>query len=117
MNREEYIVNAARAYNSTITLANPSNVLHFEAGAKWADQHPNIESLWHDATEEPQDKNKQILSYSEAFDYFFMDFPNYLIVTDGGQDKTWETIVLRYKMSKWAYIADLLPKGGVYEND
>ena len=82
----------------------------FKAGAEWADNNPNLKSIWHDASEEPQDKNKQILSYSESFDYFFMDFPNYLIVTDGGQDKTWETAVLRNKISKWAYLNDLLPK-------
>lgn len=26
----------------------------FEAGAKWADEHLNLESLWHDASEAPQ---------------------------------------------------------------
>ena len=39
MTREEEILNAAREYNNGITLSSPSNVLHFEAGAKWADTH------------------------------------------------------------------------------
>ena len=81
-------------------------------GLRDADAEPNLESLWHDASEEPQDKNKRILSYSEYFDCFFLDFPNYLMIKDGGENKDWETVVLRNKMSKWAYTEDLLPKGG-----
>ena len=117
MTREEEIKHAAQALVGGDTLTSPSLLIYFEIGAEWADDNPpqdvvNLNDVWHDASEEPQDKNKQILSYSEAFDYFFMDSPNYLIVTDGGQNKTWETVVLRYKMSKWAYIDELLPKGG-----
>lgn len=81
-------------------------------GLKAADAEPNLDSLWHDASEEPQDKNERILSYSEYFNCFFLDFPNYLMIKDGGQNKNWETVVLRYKMSKWAYVSDLFPKGG-----
>ena len=79
-------------------------------GLKAADAEPI--NVWHDASEEPQDKNKRILSYSEYFDYFFTDFPNNLMLKDGGQNKDWETVVLRNKMSKWLYTEDLLPKGG-----
>ena len=79
---------------------------------KAADAEPNLESLWHDATEEPQYKNKRILAYSEYFDRFFVDSPSYLMIKDGGQFKNWETVVLRNKISKWAYISDLFPKGG-----
>ena len=82
----------------------------FEKGAEWADTHPK--NVWHDASEEPQYKNKRILAYSEYFDYFFVDFPSYLMIKDGGQFKNWETVVLRNKISKWAYISDLFPKGG-----
>lgn len=34
MTREEQILDAAREYNNGITLSSPSNVLHFEDGAK-----------------------------------------------------------------------------------
>ena len=81
-------------------------------GLKAADAEPNLERLWHDASEEPQYKNKRILAYSEYFDYFFVDFPIYLMIKDGGEFKNWETVVLRNKISKWAYVSDLLPKGG-----
>lgn len=72
----------------------------------------DLSKIWHDASEEPQYKNKRILCYSEYYDYFFLDSPNYLMVKDGGQNKNWETAVLRNEISKWAYVSDLLPKGG-----
>ena len=80
-----------------------------KGGEKGADQHPK--NVWHSSEEEPLYKSQQILIYSDDFEYFFTDFPNYLIVKDGGQNKTWETAVLRNKISKWAYVKDILPKG------
>ena len=112
MTREEEIKQAARAYISGDILSSPSILIHFANGAGWSDLHPNLERLWHDASEEPQYKNKRILAYSEYFDRFFVDFPSYLMIKDGGQFKNWETVVLRNKISKWAYISDLSPKGG-----
>ena len=111
MTRKEEIKKAARAYISGDTLS-IQYLMHFENGAGWADEHPNLERLWHDASEEPQYKNKRILGYSEYFDYFFVDLPSYLMILYGGQNDDWETVVLRKKISKWAYISDLLPKGG-----
>ena len=111
MTREEEIKKAARAYISGDTLS-IQYLMHFENGAGWADEHPNLERLWHDASEEPQYKNKRILGYSEYFDYFFVDLPSYLMILYGGQNDDLETVVLRKKISKWAYISDLLPKGG-----
>ena len=107
MIREEEILNAAREYNNGITLSSPSNVLHFEAGAKWADEHPNLESLWHDVTEEPQEKEWEILCFS----------PDWTLALDpwilqDRFDKNWSEFVKSYDMQRWAYIEDLLPKGG-----
>lgn len=112
MTREEEIKNAAKAYISGDILSSPSILIHFANGAGWADLHPNLERLWHDASEEPQYKNKRILCYSEYFDFFNIDFPSYLMILYGGQNDDWETVVLRKKISKWAYVSDLLPKGG-----
>ena len=61
MTRAEEILKAARAYVSSVTLSSPSDVFHFENGAKWADEHPNLESLWHDASEEPK-KGEDIIA-------------------------------------------------------
>ena len=53
MTREEEIKKAARAYISGDTLS-IQYLMHFENGAGWADEHPNLASLWHDAVEEPK---------------------------------------------------------------
>ena len=109
MTREEEILKAATAHFKDDELLSLSDVRHFKNGVKWADEHPV--NVWHDVSEEPQYKNKRILAYSEYFDYFFVDFPSYLMIKDGGQFKNWETVVLRNKISNWAYISDLFPKG------
>lgn len=106
MTREEQ-----KAKESKKHYCDDINCYHaFLHGAEWADKHPV--NVWHDASEEPQDKNRRILCYSEYFDCFFLDFPNYLMIKDGGVNKDWETVVLRNKISKWAYVSDLFPKGG-----
>ena len=81
----------------------------FRDGAKWADEHPNLESLWHDASEEPLLEKKDII---------FLHEPDIAYVTErnGGtfsfmlEDFNWERFVNLLKISKWAYISDLLPK-------
>ena len=76
----------------------------FEAGAKWADQHPN--NVWHDASEEPKG--------------------TYIVLCDGLDNRQWVVDYLHIDMSyanwqdyadaisvcRWAYTSDLLPKGG-----
>ena len=79
----------------------------FEMGAHWADEHPNLESLWHDVTEEPQEKEWEILCFS----------PDWTLALDpwilqDRFDKNWSEFVKSYDMQRWAYIEDLLPKGG-----
>ena len=43
MTRKEEILQAARDYVGSVTFSSPSDVIHFENGAKWADEHPNLE--------------------------------------------------------------------------
>ena len=110
MTRKEEILNAARNYVRGVTLSSPSNVIHFENGAKWADEHPNLESLWHDANEEPLE-DKEII---------FLDELNFAYISEkfGGtfsymlEDLSWEEYAKFLRFSKWAYLKDLLPKGG-----
>ena len=82
----------------------------FISGAIWADDNPV--NVWHDASEFPNDQDEYTLCYSEYYDCFFMETPKYLMKKDGGQTNDWETVVLVNKISKWAYVNDLLPKGG-----
>ena len=104
MARKEEILEAARDYVSSISLSSPSNVLHFEAGAKWADEHINLERLWHDPSEEPKLDQwflAQIGDY--AFDTFIMAMD---------KNKKWRNWCEGINIKRWAYINDLLPKGG-----
>ena len=102
MARKEEILEAARDYVSSISLSSPSNVIHFEAGAKWADEHLNLKSLWHDVSEEPQE-NEYVLIQDEENDYD--------VVLTKSTDE-WNTWCGTCKIIRWAYINDLLPKGG-----
>ena len=43
--RNEQRLKAAQDYVSGVTLSSPSNVIHFEAGAKWADKNPNSRTI------------------------------------------------------------------------
>lgn len=109
MARKEEILEAARDYVSSISLSNPSNVIHFEAGAKWADEHLNLKSLWHDTSIRPKDNseilvNWNIKGHSGYESYYTCGIEN------------WDRFIEGYGVSKWAYISDLLPKGGNYED-
>ena len=105
MKREEEIKEAARAYISGDILSSPSIIIHFANGAGWADEHPNLERLWHDASEEPQgtyivlcdglDNSQWVVDYL----HIDMSYAN------------WEDYADAIKVNRWAYISDLLPKG------
>lgn len=111
MTRKEQILQAARDYVSRVTFSSPSDVIHFENGAKWADKHPNLESLWHDASEEPLLEEMEIIFINERDfahiskrkgDHFSYAYVYY----------SWEDYVNSLKIKKWAYVKDLFPKGG-----
>ena len=76
----------------------------FIAGAIWSDKHPK--NVWHDASEEPQDNyivlcdrldNLQWVENCQHIDIYYANWQNY---------------VEAFKVNRWAYIKDLLPKGG-----
>ena len=108
MTREEEIRNAI----DTIIPILPSNngrtyeqalmAAGFEYGVSWADKHPA--NVWHDTSEEPR-LNQWFLAQigDNAFDTFVM-------AMDKNEDwKEWSNGV---NIKRWAYIRDLLPKGG-----
>lgn len=100
MTREEEILNAAREYTDKVIFASPSTVLYFEAGAKWADKHPK--NVWHDASEEPR-PNELMLG---------IDSDGVSLYKWYEQEDSWDSFVTITELSRWAYISDLLPKGG-----
>ena len=103
MTRKEQILQAARNYVSHVTLSSPSDVIHFGYGAKWADEHPNLESLWHNPSEEPQEY--PILCLNKQKDIWIeCDLDPY--------DDGWDECVEFNELVRWAYVKDLFPKGG-----
>ena len=108
MIRAEEILKAARDYVDGVIFSSPSDVIHFENGAKWADEHPNLESLWHDASEEPK-KGEDIIALDIdgiSVSGIYKDYNGNGIYRYHCFLCEWDAVV------KWAYTSDLLPKGG-----
>lgn len=77
----------------------------FNDGIKAADAEPNLESLWHNTSIRPKDNseilvNWNIKGHSGYESYYTCGIEN------------WDRFIEGYGVSKWAYINDLLPKGG-----
>ena len=72
----------------------------FKAGAKWA-VNKLLKDLWHHASEEP-DKNHFVL-FKTAGNSFETEYIG---------KNNWATIVRCFKVVKWFYVDDLLPKEG-----
>lgn len=105
MTREEQILDAARKYVYGVTLSSPSDVLHFENGAKWADKHPI--NVWREAKAEvPRLKVWILVEYDcdNSGSYFGA------IYTDIFGEKDWKSLYQSNSIIRWAYIEDLLPK-------
>lgn len=108
MTREEEIAVAFYDYRDALKLSTFSDFEYidiqeaFEEGAQWADNHPV--NVWHYASEEPR-LNQWFLAQigDNAFDTFVMEM-------DKNEDwKEWSNGI---NIKRWAYIRDLLPKGG-----
>lgn len=84
----------------------------FIEGAEWADNHPV--NVWHDASEIPQEKHKNIIyqtNYCSMYNVYIAFIPTCLRsckVTS----HSWDEFAKEVNMRRWAYISDILPKGG-----
>ena len=76
----------------------------FIAGVDYADRHPK--NVWHPADEEPERRNGCILCEHDL--YYWVATQPYLSSIYGN----WHKKVKREHLIRWAYIRDLLPKGG-----
>lgn len=96
MKREEQIISEAKKhYSDSINCHNA-----FLHGVEWADEHPV--DVWHDASEEP--KHNCSIAYATK---------NNKIGTLKRADKSrWSWYMEKYSILMWAYVDDLLPKGG-----
>ena len=99
MTREEQIITEAKKYYSdSINCHNA-----FLHGVEWAEMHPA--NVWHEAKEKPRAKEWMLIQFGED-DY------EALALDDLGVD-TWSHLWCNnYKVIRYAYISDLLPKGG-----
>ena len=75
----------------------------FVLGAIWADK--NKKNVWHDASEEPQGYNYEILCV-DIFDKYFVHSRVKELLFHTKWDEKREVVKM------WAYVSDLLPKGG-----
>ena len=74
----------------------------FVSGAKWADEHPK--DVWHNASEYPSKVG--VILYQTTLGQF-------RTVCHGTSDEgIWKVFAKDYGVMRWAYISDLLPKGG-----
>ena len=74
-------------------------------GLKAADAEPNLESIWHDASEKPRAEEWLLIHFGED-DYDALSLNDLYI-------DMWCTWCKTYNVIRWAYISDLLPKGGI----
>lgn len=107
MTREEEILKGAQTYVDILSFSSPSDVFHFKNGAKWADEHPNLKSIWHDAGEEPEDNSHILIRYNYLGT---MEFKSYHLNYQCGFK--WSELVNFQEIKCWAYVDDIFPKGG-----
>lgn len=74
----------------------------FIAGALWADNNPV--NVWHDASEMPKEEEWILMQFGE-------DSYDTLILSDFNAD-IFCARCKKYGDIRWAYVSDLLPKGG-----
>ena len=77
----------------------------FIEGAEWADAHPV--DVWHDVSEEPL-KDRIFLAELGVSKYGFQTF----VLVDNNIEFNWNEWAKEIYLLRWAYISDLLPKGG-----
>ena len=75
----------------------------FEAGAKWAEEHLNLSSPWHQASEEPAGTDWRIICQDEKGKYWIKDWADVILLYN-----TWNTYVEIERLVKWAYPDELL---------
>ena len=108
MTREEEIAAAFYDYRDALKLSTFGDFEYidiqgaFEEGAKWADNHHV--NVWHDASEEPKLDQWFLAQIGDnAFDTFIMAMD---------KNKEWRNWCKGINIKRWAYISEILPKGG-----
>lgn len=101
MTRNEEIIIACKSFLSAYSNKDQVELfISFLKGAFWADEHPI--DMWHDVSDEPN-HNQLLLG---------IDSEGVSIYKWCMQEDNWKTFISNFGLKKWAYINDLLPKGG-----
>ena len=95
---EQIIAEAKKYYSDSINCHNA-----FLHGVEWADEHPV--NVWHEASEKPRAKEWILIQFSGG-DY------EALALDELGVETWSDWWCDNYKVIRYAYIKDLLPKGG-----
>lgn len=111
MTRDEQIIEASHNYGKTLNEEAAFDYedmkCAFKKGAKWADEHPNLESIWHDASKFPNKALPIIVEIDDDIE------PSYEVISiDGTDEKFWKFLASDRDITRWAYVKNLLPKGG-----
>ena len=109
MTRDEQIIEASHNYGKTLNEEAAFDYedmkCAFKEGAKWADEHPI--NVWHDASKFPNKALPIIVEIDDDIE------PSYEVISiDETDEKFWEYLVSDRDITRWAYVKDLLPKGG-----
>ena len=67
----------------------------------------DLSKIWHEASEEPKKGTHILMEYGYLNSLGFKSYK-----TDNRLVNNWDTFKKYYRISRWAYISELLPKGG-----
>lgn len=82
-------------------------------GMEAADANPDLSSLWHDASEQPEDDIEPLIYSVDNGNFFGIENAhNLMIEIVGKKMRTWKKTVEYEGIDKWAYIRDIFPKEG-----
>ena len=104
MTREEQIQKLIDEENGIANYGSIDYQVGVCDGVRLADK-TLIESLWHDASEEPEDNRAQLMYQDRRGECWNLSRHERFVCKWG-----WQRIVRAYNIRRWAYINDLLPK-------
>lgn len=108
MTRKEQICDVTMEQFTYVKDENLKSALRFAFidGVEWADKHPNLESILHDAIEEPKHGSKVLICFLDVYGKMICDFYHYI----NYNVLSWKEAVDSFNINQWAYVDDLLPK-------
>ena len=77
-------------------------------------EYTDLSQVWHDASEIPQENHKNIIYQTNYYSMYnvHIDFIPTCLRSCKITQKGWKEFVGENNVKRWAYVNDLLPKGG-----